>query len=277
MVSPKCPGTPRMPSCVAAVAPSRLSETLFTPRSRSRLEGARSSVSRSRWAPGPPAARPGGPRATSSTRSARPITSPPVMTSTGGRAPNPASCRMSWHPSLVVSSPGEGSGIASARQCRQASSQARVVSQKTRIGASSKFTSQQWRLSAAHVPITAGHGPGLAAAGEPRCRLSRRAWENRAVIQEMSRAEIDDFMHEQVVGRVGCHVDQQDLCRPRHLCVGWHLRLRVLHRGPEGDHDEDEPGRLLRSRRVPVRRRLAERDHPGHLRGACRRGRRSSP
>jgi hypothetical protein len=25
----------------------------------------------------------------------------------------------------------------------------------------------------------------------------------------MSRAEIDDFMHEQVVGRVGCHVDQK--------------------------------------------------------------------
>ncbi len=38
---------------------------------------------------------------------------------------------------------------------------------------------------------------------------ARRAWENWAVIQVMSRAEIDDFMHEQVVGRIGCHVDDR--------------------------------------------------------------------
>ena len=36
-----------------------------------------------------------------------------------------------------------------------------------------------------------------------------RAWENRRVIQEMTRAEIDDFMREQVVGRVGCYVDDR--------------------------------------------------------------------
>jgi nitroimidazol reductase NimA-like FMN-containing flavoprotein (pyridoxamine 5'-phosphate oxidase superfamily) len=36
-----------------------------------------------------------------------------------------------------------------------------------------------------------------------------RPWENWSVIQEMTRAEIDDFMREQVVGRVGCHFDSQ--------------------------------------------------------------------
>jgi nitroimidazol reductase NimA-like FMN-containing flavoprotein (pyridoxamine 5'-phosphate oxidase superfamily) len=41
-----------------------------------------------------------------------------------------------------------------------------------------------------------------------------RAWENLGVIQEMSAAEIDEFMHEQVVGRVGCHVDGQTYVVP---------------------------------------------------------------
>src|SRR3990170_7499099 len=66
--------------------------------------------------------------------------SPPVKTITGNRGVNARRSSMSFLLCSVESWPGIASAIASARQCLHASRQAFVVSQKSRIGACSKFT-----------------------------------------------------------------------------------------------------------------------------------------
>jgi hypothetical protein len=73
------------------------------------------------------------PSAMSSKRSGRLTGSPPVKTMSG--VPISAVWRTTRRPASVVSSRGSRPGRANARQCRQATAQACVVSQMTRKGA----------------------------------------------------------------------------------------------------------------------------------------------
>ena len=129
----KWPGMPRTPSCVAGVAPSRLSETAFTPAStiRAIASGVSIGVTDGDIATGMPSE---SAYATMSKTSERSRQSPPVSTRIGCGRPKAATWSTRARPSALVSSPGSGSRAADARQCRHASRHARVTSQKTSIG-----------------------------------------------------------------------------------------------------------------------------------------------
>ncbi len=139
MVWPKCPAIPRTPSWVAAHAPSRLTDTARAPERAIRLimAGVSRGVTEGDRQTGTPA---DVAYLTRSNRSGRSRQSPPVRTRIGYGRPNPATWSMRSRPSARLSSPGGGTVVALARQCRQASRQARVVSQNTSIGRWPKFT-----------------------------------------------------------------------------------------------------------------------------------------
>ena len=131
MVASNVPGTIRTPSWYAAVEPSSDNEIAWMPTSfiqkiRSRVSSGVTAGASETPMPRSVAA------AISSGRSGRRSGSPPVITTCGSASPGPAKPSRSSSTAIasaVVSSPGIGSGMAVARQCRQASPQALVSSQ----------------------------------------------------------------------------------------------------------------------------------------------------
>ena len=136
-VASKCPEIPRIASWVAAVAPSRLSEAVFTPwrRREPRTASVSAGVTEGATATGTPTC---SACATSSMMSLRFRQSPPVRIRIGRGRPTRASSSISARPSSVESSSAPGSSWAQARQWRQAKPQAVVISQNTSRGRSSK-------------------------------------------------------------------------------------------------------------------------------------------
>jgi hypothetical protein len=101
-VASKWPGTPRTPSWTAAVAPSRLIDTVETPLAamRSMIDGVNRGVTDGDNATGTPRSRAW---ATSSNRSGRLRQSPPVRTRIGYGRPKPATWSIRSSPSAVSS------------------------------------------------------------------------------------------------------------------------------------------------------------------------------
>lgn len=91
---------------------------------------------------------------TSVRRSARRSGSPPVRTTMGRGAPSEARSSSTPIASCVESWPGPGSGWASARQWRQARSQARVTSKRTKNGRAER-SKRRWRTRAASARVLA--------------------------------------------------------------------------------------------------------------------------
>ena len=120
IVESKCPSIPRTASWVNGDAPSRLSDALLTPTSRSdwSVESARRGVTDGAIATGTftDCA-----YEASSTMSSRIRQSPPVRIRIGRGAPIEASESMSPRPSFVLSSPGAPTSCALARQWKHAS------------------------------------------------------------------------------------------------------------------------------------------------------------
>ncbi len=128
IVMANVPSTPRRPSWRSGSEPSRLSEIVWIPAAFS--EARRSFVRSGVTAGASEAPMPRSVAATtSSSRSGRRSGSPPVKTTWGSGSPKPRTRSRSVLPSSVVSSSGLRSGSAVARQWRQASPQASVVSQ----------------------------------------------------------------------------------------------------------------------------------------------------
>jgi len=197
------------------VAPSKLSETLPTPSWRSSSSGPVLSLEVT-LAPAPraPDLAGGGHQLEQSGGSSRP------RCHHEHRRPRAETGELADEakPSLVVSSPGAGSGMASARQCRQASSHARVVSR--RPGSAPRRSSHH------HIDAFRA-GRATAAGAQSRPWPPARGCDREAHPAEMGSrgagwragvgkltgdpgngpAEIDEFMREQVVGRVGCYTD----------------------------------------------------------------------
>ena len=132
-VASKVPGTMRTPSCSAASEPSRDSEMAWMPISFIQKIFSRVSSGVTAGASETPIPRTWA-CAISSARSGRRSGSPPVITTCGNASPaagspKPVMSSSTAIASAVVSSPGAASGMAVARQWRQASPQALVSSQ----------------------------------------------------------------------------------------------------------------------------------------------------
>ena len=97
----------------------------------------------------------------------------------------------------------------------------------------------------------------------PTTRIRMRRTLAFPACDELNRAEIDELLHGEFIGRIGCHADGETYVVPGDLRVRRRGGLRLLGRGPQDPDDARRPRGLLRGRPLRRARRLAQRDRGG--------------
>ena len=86
------------------------------------------------------------------------------------------------------------------------------------------------------------------------------------MLGELNGTQIEQILHSEVVGRIGCHDAGRSYVGTDHLRPPRWSRLRAQHRRPEAAHDAREPLRVLRGGKGRRSRELAQRDRVGRVR-----------